>query len=51
VGPGGSEKTVFPSEKIVPRPPRKKVPPTENTMMREMERLPLEKMGPPKDQK
>jgi hypothetical protein len=42
---------VLSSEKIVLRPPGKKVPPTENIMMREMERLPLEKMGPPKGQK
>jgi hypothetical protein len=40
------EKTVLPSEKIVSRPSGKKVPPTENTMMRETKRLPLQKMGP-----
>jgi hypothetical protein len=36
---------VLPSKKTVPRPPGKMVPPAENIMPREMERLPLEKMG------
>jgi hypothetical protein len=39
------------SEKTVLRPPGKMVPPAENTMQREMERLPLEKRGPLKGQK
>jgi hypothetical protein len=39
MGPGGSEE-------IVLRSPGKMVPPTENTVSREMEWLPLEKMGP-----
>jgi hypothetical protein len=42
---------VLPSEKTVLRPPRKMVPTVESTMQREMERLPLEKMGSPKGEK
>jgi hypothetical protein len=39
MGPGGLEKTV-------PRSPGKMVPPAKNTVSREMEWQPLEKMGP-----
>jgi hypothetical protein len=42
---------MLPSEKTEPRPPGKMVHPIEDTVSREMERLPLEKTGPPKGQK